>query len=47
MEARLPQLYVDFFREVDYLRPGPNGLDPDEVAAVMARFATEVLRPAT
>ena len=47
MEARLPELYIDFFRELDNLRPGPNGLDPEEVAAVMARYATEVVRPAT
>jgi mannose-6-phosphate isomerase-like protein (cupin superfamily) len=42
-----PDLYIEFFRELDNLQPGPNGLDPEDVAAVMARYATEVVRPTT
>ena len=40
-----PDLYVDYFRDLANLRPGPNGLDPKQVAEVMARYATEVVRP--
>jgi mannose-6-phosphate isomerase-like protein (cupin superfamily) len=40
-----PDLYIDYFRELGTLRAGPNGLDPQEVGAVMARYATEVVRP--
>jgi mannose-6-phosphate isomerase-like protein (cupin superfamily) len=42
-----PDLYIDYFRELANLRPGPNGLDPSEVAEVMLRYATEVVRPST
>jgi quercetin dioxygenase-like cupin family protein len=41
-----PDLYIDYFRELATLRPGPSGLDPKQVAAVMARYATEVVQPA-
>ena len=41
-----PDFYIDFFRELANLRPGPSGLDPEEVAEIMARYATEVVRPA-
>jgi mannose-6-phosphate isomerase-like protein (cupin superfamily) len=40
-----PDLYVKYFRDLVALQPGPNGLDPTEVAQVMARYATEVVRP--
>lgn len=40
-----PDLYINYFRELASLRSGPRGLDPDEVAGVMARYATEVVRP--
>ena len=40
-----PDLYIDYFRDLASLRAGPNGLDPKEVAEVMARYATEVVRP--
>jgi len=33
------------FRDLAALKPGPNGLDPKEVGEVMARYATEVVRP--
>jgi mannose-6-phosphate isomerase-like protein (cupin superfamily) len=40
-----PDLYVNYFRDLASLTPGPNGLDPKEVGEVMARYATEVVRP--
>ncbi|MCA1648151.1 MAG: cupin domain-containing protein [Chloroflexi bacterium] len=40
-----PDLYIGYFRDLGGLRPGPHGLDPREVAEVMARYATEVIRP--
>jgi len=39
-----PDVYIDFFRELANLRPGPSGLDPEEIAQVMARYATELVR---
>jgi hypothetical protein len=41
-----PDLYIDYFRELDALSTGPTGLDPRSVAEVMARYATEVFEPA-
>jgi mannose-6-phosphate isomerase-like protein (cupin superfamily) len=41
-----PDLYIDYFRELDRLPAGPQGLDPAAVGAIMARYATEVVRPA-
>lgn len=38
-----PDLYIDYFRELDRLPKGPGGLDPKAVAAIMARYATEVV----
>jgi len=36
-----PQRYVDYFRELQDLQPGANGLlDPAEITALMARYAT-------
>jgi mannose-6-phosphate isomerase-like protein (cupin superfamily) len=41
-----PQRYIDYFRELCRLTPGTDGrLDPAEVLAVMARYATEPYRP--
>ena len=40
-----PDLYIDYFRELAKLRPGPNGLDPKQVGELMAHYATEVVRP--
>jgi quercetin dioxygenase-like cupin family protein len=41
-----PQRYIDYFRELAQLSPGPDGrLDPAQVLAVMARYATEPYRP--
>ena len=42
-----PDLYIDYFRELDGLSRGQGGLDPQAIAAVMARYATEVFKPAT
>ncbi|MGH3669711.1 MAG: cupin domain-containing protein [Pseudonocardiaceae bacterium] len=41
-----PDLYIDYFRELDTLTTGTSGLDPRAVAGVMARYATEVVKPA-
>lgn len=41
-----PDLYIDYFRELDALSTGPTGLDPRSVAEVMARYATEIFEPA-
>jgi mannose-6-phosphate isomerase-like protein (cupin superfamily) len=41
-----PDLYIDYFRELDALFTGPTGLDARAVAEVMARYATEVFEPA-
>ncbi|HWR48262.1 MAG TPA: cupin domain-containing protein [Pseudonocardiaceae bacterium] len=38
-----PDLYIDYFRELDALSTGRTGLDPRAVAEVMARYATEVV----
>jgi mannose-6-phosphate isomerase-like protein (cupin superfamily) len=41
-----PQRYIDYFRELSQLTPGPDGrLDPAQVLAAMARYATEPYRP--
>ena len=40
-----PDLYIDYFRALGSLHAGPNGLDPKEVGEVMARYATEFVRP--
>jgi mannose-6-phosphate isomerase-like protein (cupin superfamily) len=40
-----PDLYIDYFRELDALSTGAIGLDPRAVAEVMARYATEVVKP--
>lgn len=41
-----PQRYVGYFRELESLRPGPSGmLDPEEILALMSRYATEPAPP--
>jgi uncharacterized cupin superfamily protein len=41
-----PQRYIGYFRELSRLTPGPDGrLDPAEVLAIMAGYATEPYRP--
>ena len=40
-----PDLYINYFRDLAALTPGPTGLNPTEVGEVMARYATEVVRP--
>jgi mannose-6-phosphate isomerase-like protein (cupin superfamily) len=42
-----PDLYIDYFRELAKLQPGPQGLDPREVGELMSHYATEVVLPAT
>jgi mannose-6-phosphate isomerase-like protein (cupin superfamily) len=40
-----PDLYIDYFRELDTLSTGTTGLDPRAVAEIMARYATELVKP--
>lgn len=41
-----PQRYVGYFRELESLEPGPDGmLDPKDILALMSRYATEPARP--
>lgn len=40
-----PDLYIDYFRELDALSTGTTGLDPRAVAKIMARYATELVKP--
>lgn len=43
-----PQRYVDYFRDLENLKPGPDGLlDPKEILALMSRYATEPAPPRT
>jgi hypothetical protein len=36
-----PERYVGYFRDLQRLRPGPDGLlDPAEIVELMARYAT-------
>jgi mannose-6-phosphate isomerase-like protein (cupin superfamily) len=39
-----PDRYIDYFRELGALRPGPDGLDPAVVLGLMSRYATEPYR---
>jgi mannose-6-phosphate isomerase-like protein (cupin superfamily) len=42
----VPERYLGYFRELQSLRPGPDGmLVPTEVLEVMARYATEPYLP--
>jgi mannose-6-phosphate isomerase-like protein (cupin superfamily) len=41
-----PQRYIGYFRDLQDLRPGPDGLlDPAEIAELMARYATDPYPP--
>jgi mannose-6-phosphate isomerase-like protein (cupin superfamily) len=41
-----PQRYVGYFRELESLKPRPDGLlDPKEILALMSRYATDPVRP--
>ncbi|MDH2443451.1 cupin domain-containing protein [Amnibacterium sp. CER49] len=41
-----PERYIGYFRELQHLRPGPDGmLVPAEILALMARYATEPYSP--
>lgn len=41
-----PGRYVQYFRDLEQLRPGPDGiLQSDEITGLMARYATEPHRP--
>lgn len=40
-----PDLYIGYFRELARLAPGPDGLNPDDIAEVMAKYATETWHP--
>ena len=41
-----PERYIGYFKELMTLRPRPSGmLDPNDVLAVMSRYATEPYRP--
>ena len=44
----VPELYIGYFRELATLQPGPDGrLDPAQVFAIMAAYATEPAPPVT
>ena len=37
-----PQRYIGYFRDLQDLQPGPDGLlDPADIATLMARYATD------
>jgi hypothetical protein len=40
-----PDLYLDYFRELDRLPKSPGGLDHAAVAEIMKRYATEAFLP--
>ena len=40
-----PDLYIDYFRELDTLSTRTTGLDPRAVAEIMAHYATELVKP--
>lgn len=41
-----PERYIGYFRELSTLQPGADGrLDPADVLALMARYATDPYRP--
>ena len=41
-----PQRYIDYFRDLQDLQPGPDGLlDPADIAALMDRYATDPYAP--
>ncbi|MER5802154.1 cupin domain-containing protein [Streptomyces mirabilis] len=40
-----PDLYIQYFRDLQRLKPGPDGLNPADVAEVMKKYATEIWHP--
>ncbi len=41
-----PQRYIGYFRDLQDLQPGPSGLlDPADIGALMARYATDPYPP--
>jgi mannose-6-phosphate isomerase-like protein (cupin superfamily) len=41
-----PEKYIGYFRELAHLAPGADGrLDPQQVLAIMSRYATDPYRP--
>jgi hypothetical protein len=41
-----PKRYIDYFRDLQDLQPGPDGLlDPADIAALTARYATNPCPP--
>jgi hypothetical protein len=38
-----PDLYVDYFRDLARLPSGGRNLNPDAIAEIMAKYATEVV----
>ena len=41
-----PERYIGYFRELSKLQPGTDGpLNPADVLALMARYATDPYRP--
>lgn len=41
-----PHRYIGYFRDLQDLQPGPDGLlDPADIAALMARYATHPYPP--
>ncbi|MEU7107636.1 cupin domain-containing protein [Streptomyces sp. NPDC046215] len=40
-----PDLYIEYFRDLQRLKPGPEGLKPADIAEVMKKYATETWQP--
>lgn len=40
-----PDLYIQYFRDLTGLKPGPDGLNPADIAEVMKKYATETWQP--
>ncbi|MFH8291588.1 cupin domain-containing protein [Streptomyces sp. NPDC018059] len=40
-----PDLYIEYFHDLQRLTPGPGGLDPADIAEVMKKYATETWQP--
>lgn len=40
-----PDLYINYFRDLARLKPGPEGLSADAIAEIMTRYATETYHP--
>lgn len=40
-----PDLYIEYFRDLQQLKPGPEGIHPADIAEVMKKYATETWQP--